>query len=436
MRRGILQISVLIFLSAGVAAQAADSGPGVSSQYTQTVELEKGWNTVSFRVSGLSFEEDIKQQCSFAWFNSDLAGEDISKSDIPDDERYYVWSQKGNEWTHPDDLSGSAVSLNAAEDCILEVKGERTYTDSIELEKGWNLVPASSGELATIRSECSLKWYNQRLSGSERSTDNLNKYYFWTNSGGNWGNPLNGGYELKEGDGVYVNSAEDCQVDPDLDSSETPDSGSGETVPCEEGDMERVDRRIELQGIDSYVTQYGYARCEAGNYVRKWCGVSPESVVGTDESLNCRTISLMSGWSSTESPDRDSDQEDIFVSTEELVIDTEPGDDIYGYCGSAYLHKRFDPGQELKFELSSNLESNSNPLELTVNSYEGDRWVEDETREEVLYSGEGDEDIEFNVETGEYTKQVILGFEDRRDNCDQGLYRRMKLEINDISAVN
>lgn len=200
----------------GAAEDAAETGPGTTSsgQITQTISLEPGWNSVSFKVPDLSFDQDIKAQCSFNWYNQQLA-DGISSEEIENDERYYVWAQRGGEWSHPDELEVSeGYSFNVGSECEIEVSGERERVDSFELEDGWNLANVPSGlALGQIKEECNLRWYNQDLSNVDTADEisQSDRYYFWVNDGNSWRNPLKQD-DHRGDDGVYINSDGACQI--------------------------------------------------------------------------------------------------------------------------------------------------------------------------------------------------------------------------------
>lgn len=212
----VLAILVILVAGLGAADEAADTGPGTTSseQITQTVSLQPGWNSVSFKVTGLTFTEDIKPQCSFNWYNQELA-EGASADEISDDDRYHVWTQEAGEWSHPDNLDVSeGYSFNVDSECEFEVSGERERIDSFELEDGWNLVNVPSGlALGQIKDECNLRWYSQELA-SGTSSDEISedeRRFFWVNDGNSWRDP----YEEKDhrgDDGVYINSNGDCEI--------------------------------------------------------------------------------------------------------------------------------------------------------------------------------------------------------------------------------
>jgi hypothetical protein len=244
----------------GAAEDAAETGPGTtsSSQITQTISLEPGWNSVSFKVPDLSFDQDIKPQCSFNWYNQQLA-DGTSSEEIENDERYHVWAQRGGEWSHPDDLEVSeGYSFNVGSECEIEVSGERERVDSFELEDGWNLVNVPSGlALGQIKEECNLRWYNQDLSNVD-SADEISqsdRYYFWVNDGNSWRNPLKQD-DHRGDDGVYINSDGACQIsswpydgkEPDNDNENYVDDDADDFVA---GDLYFWDTEAETGLVNS-----------------------------------------------------------------------------------------------------------------------------------------------------------------------------------------
>lgn len=252
----IFFVLATLLLSSLAAAEAAETNPGTSSgeQITQTISLQPGWNSVSFKISGLSFDEDIKPQCSFRWYNQELdQGKDVE--DISEDERYHVWTQRGGSWSHPDNLEVSrGYSFNVDSECELEVSGERKRVDTFELEDGWNLANVPSGlALGQIKKECKLRWYNQDLeegaSADEIAQDN--RYYYWVNDGGSWRNPHKE-KDHRGDDGVYINSDGSCKIsswpydgkEPDNENSEDSDTNS------QTENIGNVDRDINYENID------------------------------------------------------------------------------------------------------------------------------------------------------------------------------------------
>lgn len=242
MKYTVFSFLIILISVSFAAAEVAESGPGTSTteQTTQTISLQPGWNSVSFKVSGLSFTEDIKPQCSFNWYNQDLA-DGASVEDISEQNRHYVWTQQGGSWSHPDEIKVSrGYSLNVNSECEFEVSGERTRIDTFELEDGWNLVNMPSGlAFGQVKKECKLKWYSQELassSPSEISEDN--RHYYWVNDGGEWRDPHKES-DHREDDGVYVNSDGSCKISSwpyDGDTSDDSDSDTEDTeAECDSG---------------------------------------------------------------------------------------------------------------------------------------------------------------------------------------------------------
>jgi len=257
-KEAIIFLSFLILLSfSGAADEAAEGGPGTANeeQITQTVSLQSGWNSVSFKVSGLSFSEDIKPQCSFRWYNNKLKEEGVSTDDISEESRHHVWTQKGGSWSHPDEIKVSrGYTFNARSECELEVSGKRKRVDTFELEDGWNLVNVPSGlAMGQIKKKCGLRWYNQELeegSSTEEISDD-ERQYFWVNDGGSWRDPHKEKNHRGD-DGVYINSDGSCEISswPYVFSL----SGS---LPNEDSDsnsetenVRDVDRNINYERID------------------------------------------------------------------------------------------------------------------------------------------------------------------------------------------
>ncbi len=234
----ILVILVILITGLGTADGAAETGPGATSsdQITQTISLDPGWNSVSFKVSGLTFTEDIKPQCSFNWYNQELA-EGESVEDIAEEDRYHVWTQEGGSWSHPDEIDvAKGYSLNVNSECEVEVTGERERINTFSLEDGWNLVNVPSGlALGQIKEECNLRWYSRDLA-SGASPDEVseeNRHYYWVNDGGSWRDPHKE-KDHRGDDGVYINSDGACKISswsydgkqPDNEDSDS-DSESG-----------------------------------------------------------------------------------------------------------------------------------------------------------------------------------------------------------------
>lgn len=218
MRESIVLAALILLLSSlAVADEAAETGPGASGeeQITQTINLQPGWNSVSFKVSGLTFSEDIKPQCSFRWYNEDLDNDGVSTEDISEDNRYHVWTQKGGSWSHPDQLQVSrGYSFNVGSECEIEVSGTRERIDDFELEDGWNLVNVPSGlALGQIKNECKLRWYNEDLDdgASPEDISDDDRHYFWVNDGDSWRDPHKED-DHRGDDGVYINSDGSCEI--------------------------------------------------------------------------------------------------------------------------------------------------------------------------------------------------------------------------------
>lgn len=73
-----------------------------------TLELREGWNTINIR----SFKdvEYIGRDCgnSLQWWNTRLKENNVDAGDISDEDKYYYWINKGNDWRHV--LQGYSVS--------------------------------------------------------------------------------------------------------------------------------------------------------------------------------------------------------------------------------------------------------------------------------------------------------------------------------------
>lgn len=173
------------------------------SAATQAITLQEGWNTVSFDISGLSFEDDIRDQCDFNWYEND---------------DYYVWTQSGGGWTHPDQLStGRGYTFNADSQCTIEVTGPLDKPNMVTLYDGWNLVNLPQGLSAgDVVSQCgidNLRWYNSRLDEvDETQIQESERYYFWINKGNSWENPYWTSAAIDEGEAVYINSEGSCTL--------------------------------------------------------------------------------------------------------------------------------------------------------------------------------------------------------------------------------
>lgn len=240
MKKAVIVSLLSLFLVFSVSAQSAESGPGTQSEYSQTIELDEGWNTVAFQVSDINFEEDLKPQCSFGWYNSDLS-DGASEEEIDEDERYYVWSQEGGEWSHPNMLSASAYSFYVTEDCELQISGDYQPVNELNLEPGWNLERIPPQKLGKVVEKCSLRWYNSDLSEgvSEEDISEERRYYFWVNNGGEWENPWKTDYSVSQGQGVYVNVGEECSIEFSESSSGGETEEASQTSDIDVSEVER-----------------------------------------------------------------------------------------------------------------------------------------------------------------------------------------------------
>ncbi|MFB6099810.1 MAG: hypothetical protein ABEK16_00925 [Candidatus Nanohalobium sp.] len=228
----------------------------ISGSVEREVELNPGWNTIGVDIEDVSFSEDIRPKCNFGGYNLRLS-EGVDEGDVAQENRYFVWSQEGGDWSHPDRLQpmkGYSVYLDQEKSCSFSLEGETSGIEEIELEKGWNLINLNSNEdMEDVWNQCGdkLNWYNMELKGEDDPViDESSRYYFWINNGYNWENPMKKDYSIDKADAAYVNAESSCTVN--LGTSDT----SGESSSTE--DVQRFKLTRNSDGLYSISGKNGY----------------------------------------------------------------------------------------------------------------------------------------------------------------------------------
>lgn len=199
-------------------------------QVERQVNLDPGWNTVGIDVQDVRFSEDIQPKCQFGWYNRELTDKD--PEDIDQGERYYVWSQTGGEWSHPDYMNpakGYSLFLDQDTSCSFTVQGEKADVGTLTVRTGWNIVNArSNSDIRSIWNQCGgnngLAWWSMLKEQGMEDDDiwDSDRYHFWINRGDDWRHPFQNSYNVQTSDGVYVYGREGCTVE--LDTEEEDDS--------------------------------------------------------------------------------------------------------------------------------------------------------------------------------------------------------------------
>lgn len=185
--------------------------------------LTEGWNTIGID-SEISFNDDIRNECSFAWWNADLADSSVTEDDISESNRHYVWTQLGGQWSHPDLLSAEkGYSIYSNNNCQLTLELDEEdieYREEIDIRSGWNTINLLSDlEMYKVWNECErengIGYWNPQMADDEIGGADIhedNRYRFHIEDGMDWEYPLKTEYSIQETDGAYVYGLNDCTV--------------------------------------------------------------------------------------------------------------------------------------------------------------------------------------------------------------------------------